>query len=104
MIAAPSRSIDITNDGKPSQRFSGWLEQASRDINQGNHPGFSQIMEPSRGAATLTYTQGFLTQVSYADASTKDFTYTDGVLTSIVDSSGPNLTFVFTNGVLSGIT
>ena len=105
MISAPTRDFPIVDNQRLLEnRFHGWLLQASALINQANHPGFSQIIDISRGDATLTYTKGVLTRVTYADASTKDFGYTDGILTSITDSAGSNLAFTFKDGALSEIT
>ena len=103
MIIAPNRAYPVTEDELPSDRFAAWTEEVSRALNNANHPGFSQVIDPARGDATLSYTNGVLTRVTYADASTKDFNYTDGVLTSIVDSAGSDLAFVFNNGELTEI-
>ncbi|MGH1470166.1 MAG: hypothetical protein ACRBCS_03175 [Cellvibrionaceae bacterium] len=104
MITPPSRSYPVVDKkGSPSERFTAWAEQISIAVNNAAHPGFSLVLEPSRGSATLNYTNGVLTQVVYADTSTKNFIYTSGILTEVQDSSGPNLTFNFNSGVLESI-
>ena len=55
---------------------------------------------------TLTYTDGVLTRIDYANGDSKVFTYTGGVLTQIdftVGSTSYRKTFNYTSGVLTSI-
>lgn len=105
MQSAPQRGLQVADKGGVAEpRFIGWMEAITRAVNAANHPGFSQIIDASRGDAELTYTGGVLTRVTYADTSTKDFEYTAGVLTKITDSDGDDLEFTFTGGQLTAIT
>jgi hypothetical protein len=54
----------------------------------------------------LTYTNGRLTNITYADGSTKDLIFTNGILTSVVRTSGTKVitkTLNYSNGVLTSI-
>ena len=105
MILSPGRNYPVIDkEDKPTNRFNEWMEQVSETLSIPLLLALGQIVDSSRGDATINYQDGLLVSVNYADLSLKTFNYDDdGILTSISDTSGSDIEFVLTDGVLTEI-
>ena len=65
------------------------------------------ILDYALSTPTITYLNGKVNTINYADSKTKSFNYTGDLLTSIVFNNGVETktkTLNYTNGVLTSIT